>query len=82
MSNACFLLGAYLLVCEKMPVQRIKKAFGDELLDKLYPFRDAGTLPCNYPLTVVDCLNGLKRAMELGWYSFERFNPSEFEKIL
>lgn len=31
---------------------------------------------------MIDCLNGLKRAMELGWYHHDRFNSGEFEKML
>ena len=82
MSNASFLLGAYLIIVEKFTVEKVKKAFGQDMLANLYPFRDAGVQPCSFPLSVVDCLNGIKRAIELGWYNFERFNANQFENML
>jgi hypothetical protein len=63
MANACFLLGAYLLICEKFSIAKIKKAIGEDLLCNLHPFRDAGVGADNFPITVIDCLSGLKRAM-------------------
>lgn len=42
MSNASFLLGAYLIIVEKFTVEKVKKAFGQDMLTNLYPFRDAG----------------------------------------
>lgn len=81
-TNAALLVAAYLLVIEKFPIHKIKQAFGDDYLESLHPFRDAGVQPCRFPLTVIDCLNGLKRAIELGWYQHERFNATEFDKML
>ncbi|OHT05058.1 hypothetical protein TRFO_06046 [Tritrichomonas foetus] len=50
------------------------------LSNSLKPYRDASTLPCTYDLTVLSCLKGLQKAMELGWYNLETFNQEEWEK--
>jgi hypothetical protein len=40
----------------------------------LTSFRDASWLPADYRLSLVDCLNGLVRAVQLGW-----FDPCAFD---
>ena len=46
------------------------------------PFRDAGVGPDDFPLTVIDCLNGINRACELNWFSVVGFDCYEFETML
>lgn len=47
------------------------------LAASLKPYRDASSFPSTYDLTVMHCLKGLYRAMQLGWYRPETFNSSE-----
>lgn len=63
-------------------MSQIRKAFGNDYLFSLQPFRDAGIGPDDYPITVVDCLIGLQRAIELNWYNYKRFDIREFERML
>lgn len=45
----------------------------------LVPFRDAGEEPSNFECTVLDCLKGLSKAINLGWYNFSKFDYKEYE---
>jgi len=45
----------------------------------LVPFRDAGEEPSDFECSVTDCLEGLERAIALGWYNFLAFDYKEFE---
>ena len=38
--------------------------------------------PDDFPLTVVDCLNGISRACQLKWFSMRSFDCFEFESML
>ncbi|OHT12305.1 hypothetical protein TRFO_17883 [Tritrichomonas foetus] len=46
------------------------------IVSTLKPYRDASSFPSTYDLSVLSCLQGLKRAMSLGWY-----NPYDFDAI-
>ena len=67
-------MGAYLIISQKWSVKRVKEALGESYLRSLKPFRDAGVGPDNFPLTVVDCLKGLERAIQLHWYDKASFD--------
>mmetsp|Transcript_10111 Transcript_10111/g.10070 ORF Transcript_10111/g.10070 Transcript_10111/m.10070 type:complete len:212 (+) Transcript_10111:424-1059(+) len=58
-----------------------KEAFAvfNSLKHQLLPFRDAGEEPSDFECTVLDCLQGLERAIQLGWYNFLAFDYKEFE---
>jgi len=43
------------------------------------PYRDASLGPPSYPLTVQHCLQGLTKAISLGWYKHDEFDPDEYE---
>lgn len=38
--------------------------------------------PDDFPLTVLDCLKGMERALQLNWYSKASFDSFEFEQVL
>ena len=38
--------------------------------------------PDDFPLTVVDCLKGIERAIQLNWFSVGNFDCFEFEHML
>ena len=75
-------MGAYLMISQKWSIAQVKEALGSAFLASLKPFRDAGIGPDNYPITVIDCLEGLHRAMQLNWYSKSSFDCYEFEQML
>mmetsp|Transcript_95617 Transcript_95617/g.270570 ORF Transcript_95617/g.270570 Transcript_95617/m.270570 type:complete len:475 (+) Transcript_95617:107-1531(+) len=56
------------------PFKSIKPAFR--------PFRDAGfSAACAYQMTIHDCLAGMEKAIELGWFSFETFDVHIYEEL-
>ena len=75
-------MACYLVICENITLENVKEAFGTRFLNSLRPYRDAGIGPDNFPLTVIDCVEGVKRASELGWYNFETFDEWQFKNML
>lgn len=73
-ANGSFLMGAYLIISKNWSISQVKDALGDGYLRSLRPFRDAGVGPDDFPLTVVDCLKGLERAIQLNWYGKSSFD--------
>lgn len=73
-ANGTFLLGSFLIVNKGWSINQVKDAFGSTFLSQLRPFRDAGVGPDDFPLTVLDCLKGIERAVELKWYSYNKFS--------
>ena len=45
----------------------------------LIPFRDAGEESSTFECTVYDCLKGLERAIDLGWYNYKKFDHKQYE---
>jgi hypothetical protein len=77
-ANACFLLGSFLVLhCGKTPQEAAKPFTGAAVPTQPVPFRDASWVPSDFDLTLVDCLGGIARAMQLGW-----FDPASFEPPL
>lgn len=42
-------------------------------------YRDASYGSCTYPCTVLDCLRGLEKAMQLGWFQYKSFDITDYE---
>jgi hypothetical protein len=74
LTNAALLLGGYLLICEKMGLDRIADAF-NAVSSHFLTFLDAEGGD-NVELTVFDCWAALQRATALGWLDFSD-EPSE-----
>lgn len=47
----------------------------------MVPFRDAGEDPSLFETTVLECLRGLEKAINLGWYNFHTFDYKEYENV-
>jgi hypothetical protein len=74
-ANASFLLSAYLLLCAGLiPNDAAAPFLGPSAPFTPAPFRDASYLPPDYPLSLLDCLLGLHRAVSLGWYDVAEFD--------
>uniref|UniRef100_A0A3B4Y4M4 protein-tyrosine-phosphatase n=1 Tax=Seriola lalandi dorsalis TaxID=1841481 RepID=A0A3B4Y4M4_SERLL len=43
------------------------------------PFRDASFGKCSYSLTLLDCLQGIRKALQHGFFDFETFDVDEYE---
>ena len=77
-ANSILLCCSYLVVCcGKTPAQAW--AYFQNTKPALVPYRDASLGPPSYPITVHHCLTGLAKAIELGWYKHDSFNPDEYE---
>ncbi|XP_058437955.1 dual specificity protein phosphatase CDC14A isoform X3 [Marmota monax] len=43
------------------------------------PFRDASFGNCTYNLTILDCLQGIRKGLQHGFFDFETFDVEEYE---
>ena len=75
-------MGTFLIVSKNWTISQIKDAFGNSYLNSLRAFRDAGVGPDDFPLTVIDCLKGMERAVALKFYSKISFDSREFNTML
>ena len=67
LSNAVFLLGAYMVIKMNMRAQDVSDCF-DWLEESLVEnFRDATYTPADFGLTLEDCWGALERGQLLGW---------------
>ena len=79
-SNAALYITSFrLLHCQMTPEEAFKPL--KPIAATLKPFRDASTLPSTFDLTVIDCLRGLKRAMNLGWFDINTFDPEMWTRM-
>ncbi|KAF6032959.1 CDC14A [Bugula neritina] len=78
-ANAAFLVGAYsVLYLKKTPEEAYRPLIvGDR--DHYLPFRDASFGTSSYNLTVLDCLNGINKALIHGFINFDSFDADEYE---
>jgi hypothetical protein len=67
------LLACYLMLIKKMSVKQIQSAFGQNYLNSLCPFRDAGIGRQDFPITVIDVLRGLMIGITYNWVTADRF---------
>lgn len=79
-ANAAFLISAYMVIVERCSAET---AFAPlrSLRVPLLHFRDVSTgkAPSNFPLRVLDCLQGLQKAIELGLFHWEKFDVETYE---
>lgn len=78
-TNAVYLLGAFLLVHLSATVEEANEPFACVRKHALIPYRDATWVPSTHDLDVVDCWRAIRRAMKLGFYNVESFNEHECE---
>lgn len=81
-ANACLLLAAFMMLNKGWSLDQASSFFGcSKLPFPLVPFRDATYSPANFGLTLKDCLAGLARASELGWYKHKAFDLASYESL-
>jgi cell division cycle 14 len=76
-ANAAFLMGAYQVVVMGRTAVDAWKPF--TYVSTFTPFRDASFGGSNFQLPILNCLRGLEKAIELGWYDYRTFNVQEYE---
>ena len=81
-ANACFLLAAYMMLEQGWAAEKASAAFGcSKLPFPLKPFRDVTYMESDFGLTLEDCMAGLGRANELGWYRRQTFDLASYEAL-
>ena len=67
LTNAVFLLGAYMILRHDLTVDEVSESFG--WLDRtlIEPYRDATFVTSDFDLTLEDCWGGLCRGVQHGW---------------
>ena len=57
----------------------ISQSLGSVTLAALPPFHDASPCACTYNLNILDCLKGMTKAREHGFYDHKTFDVDEYE---
>ncbi|XP_058616157.1 dual specificity protein phosphatase CDC14AB isoform X4 [Onychostoma macrolepis] len=78
-ANAAVLIGAYAVIYLKKTPEEAYRALISGSNASYFPFRDASFGNCTYNLTVLDCLQGIRRALQHGFLNFETFDVNEYE---
>ncbi|XP_075901363.1 dual specificity protein phosphatase CDC14AB isoform X3 [Nelusetta ayraudi] len=78
-SNAAVLIGGYAVIyLQKSPEEAYRALISGSNAAYL-PFRDASFGNCTFNLTVLDCLKGIRKALQHGFFDFETFDVDEYE---
>ncbi|MEQ2299048.1 Dual specificity protein phosphatase cdc14ab, partial [Ameca splendens] len=78
-SNAAVLIGGYAVIYVKKTPEEAYRALISGSNASYLPFRDAAFGNCTYNLTVLDCLQGIRKALQHGFFDFETFDMDEYE---
>ena len=87
-TNASFLLGAYLVIIQGWSPEDATAVFESMGAGMLVGYRHALNSQSEFRLSVLDCLRGIKKAMESKWFDMETFdldryllleNPAQFD---
>ncbi|XP_017293071.1 dual specificity protein phosphatase CDC14AB isoform X2 [Kryptolebias marmoratus] len=78
-SNAAVLIGGYAVIYLKKTPEEAYRALISGSNASYLPFRDAAFGNCTYNLTVLDCLQGIRKALQHGFFDFETFDVEEYE---
>lgn len=77
-ANAAFLIAAYQVLSTGRPAEIAFEAFA-KIYPPFLPFRDATSGVCSFQLTILDCLKGLEKSVELRWFDWNRFDVESYE---
>ncbi|XP_061489814.1 dual specificity protein phosphatase CDC14A isoform X2 [Rhineura floridana] len=78
-ANAAFLMGAYAVIYLKKTPEEAYRILLSGSNPPYLPFRDASFGNCTYNLTILDCLQGIKKALQYGFVDFKTFDADEYE---
>nr|XP_044994531.1 dual specificity protein phosphatase CDC14A isoform X2 [Jaculus jaculus] len=78
-ANAAFLIGAYAVIYLKKTPEEAYRALLSGSNPPYLPFRDASFGNCTYNLTILDCLQGIRKGLQHGFFDFETFDVDEYE---
>jgi cell division cycle 14 len=81
-ANASFLLSSLLVIRFGWTPEKAAEPFvGSSSPFKLHPFRDATHCPQPYALDLTECLKGLHRSIQLGWFDWKKFDAQQYEQL-
>ncbi|XP_027251381.1 dual specificity protein phosphatase CDC14A isoform X3 [Cricetulus griseus] len=78
-ANAAFLIGAYAVIYLKKTPEEAYRILLSGSTPPYLPFRDASFGNCTYNLTILDCLQGIRKGLQHGFFDFETFDVDEYE---
>ncbi|XP_004699287.1 dual specificity protein phosphatase CDC14A isoform X1 [Echinops telfairi] len=78
-ANAAFLMGAYAVIYLKKTPEEAYRLLLSGSNPPYLPFRDASFGYCTYNLTILDCLQGIRKGLQHGFFDFETFDVDEYE---
>ncbi|XP_029930165.1 dual specificity protein phosphatase CDC14AB-like isoform X2 [Myripristis murdjan] len=78
-ANAAVLIGAYAVIYLKKSPEEAYRTLISGNNTAYLPFRDAAVGECSFNLTVFDCLQGIRKALQYGFLHFESFDVEEYE---
>nr|XP_057928691.1 dual specificity protein phosphatase CDC14AB isoform X2 [Doryrhamphus excisus] len=78
-SNAAVLIGGYAVIYLKKTPEEAYRALVSGSNASYLPFRDASFGNCTFNLNVLDCLQGIRKALQHGFFDFETFDVDEYE---
>ncbi|XP_075934285.1 dual specificity protein phosphatase CDC14AB-like [Anarhichas minor] len=78
-ANAALLIGAYAVIYLKRNPEEAYRTLISGNNTCYLPFRDAALGECFFNLTLLDCLQGIRKALQHGFFDFETFDVKEYE---
>ncbi|XP_031146826.1 cell division cycle 14Aa [Sander lucioperca] len=78
-ANGALLIGAYAVIYLKRSPEEAYRTLISGNNTGYLPFRDAAVGECSFNLTVLDCLQGIRKALQHGFFDFENFDVEEYE---
>lgn len=77
-ANAALLVSAYQVIALGKSAEAAFEPFND-MYPPFLPFRDALSGPSNFNLSILDCLRGLEKSIELRWFDWGRFDAESYD---
>ncbi|NWU91617.1 CC14A phosphatase, partial [Upupa epops] len=78
-ANAAFLIASYAVIYLKKTPEEAYRTLLSGSNPPYLPFRDASFGTCTYNLTILDCLQGINKALQHGFFDFKTFDVDEYE---
>ncbi|CAE7767327.1 CDC14A [Symbiodinium sp. CCMP2592] len=77
-ANAATLISVFQVIVLGKPADEAYKPF-QSVYPPFLPYRDATCGICTYSLTVLDCVKGMEKAIECGWFDWKQFDVDSYE---
>eukprot|EP00928_Gymnodinium_smaydae_P074186 TRINITY_DN57250_c0_g1_i2.p1 TRINITY_DN57250_c0_g1~~TRINITY_DN57250_c0_g1_i2.p1 ORF type:complete len:428 (+),score=41.96 TRINITY_DN57250_c0_g1_i2:56-1339(+) len=77
-SNVICLICLYFVIVRGARAEDAFKPFLDANVN-IKPFCDASGRRSTFPMTIMDCLQGMQRAIEVGWFDWHTFDVNSYE---